>query len=80
MPTYNYTCPSHGTFSAHAAMADYDAPQKCPTCGRLSERDLISAPQISTRNPRPKANKSGGPTGRQLKHAPGCSCSSCTGS
>lgn len=80
MPTYNYTCPTHGTFTANASMKAYKDPQNCPTCEKPSPRDFITAPQISTRNPRPKANQSGGPKGRELKHAPGCSCSSCTGS
>ncbi len=76
MPTYNYTCKTHGTFSAQASMAEFDAPQNCPICQKPSPRDLVAAPQISTKGGRPKANQSGGATGRKVKHAPGCPCCS----
>lgn len=76
MPNYNYTCKTHGTFTKSAPLAEFEAPQNCPTCEKPAPKDFISAPQIATKGGRPKANMPGGGKGRQVKHAPGCSCCS----
>lgn len=76
MPTYEYTCQQHGPFKATASLANFDTPQNCPTCHQLAPRNLMSAPLISTKGPRPKANQSAGHKGPKVKHAPGCACCS----
>lgn len=76
MPTYEYTCKTHGVFHAQAHLSEFDAPQPCPICNKPAPRNLIAAPLIATNGQTsPKAQK-GGHKGRKVKHAPGCPCCS----
>jgi putative FmdB family regulatory protein len=75
MPTYEYTCKKHGSFTSNASITDFDHPQDCPVCGIASPRNLLSTPQISFNGgKRPAAQKEG--KGVTVKHHAGCSCCS----
>ncbi|GJM03632.1 MAG: hypothetical protein DHS20C08_21330 [Rhodomicrobium sp.] len=75
MPTYEYNCKNHGSFTSNASINDFDQPQDCPECGIASPRNLLSAPQISFNGgKRPAAQKEG--KGVTVKHHAGCSCCS----
>ena len=47
MPLYDYICADCGPFKETAPISQYDAPCACPTCGTLSERNLLCTPQVS---------------------------------
>lgn len=88
MPSYDYLCAACGPFEARAAMADYDQPSACPSCGTSSPRALLTAPILArmdggrraafATNERsadsPRLHSKGGGAG----HGPGCGC--CKGS
>ena len=38
MPTYVFSCDTHGEFDAKRRMADRDEPAECPTCGNDCQR------------------------------------------
>ncbi|MEO0915141.1 MAG: zinc ribbon domain-containing protein, partial [Pseudomonadota bacterium] len=55
MPMYTYTCRACGDFNEMAPLSQFDAPCTCPTCGLLSERNLLSVPQVSNVTPLTRA-------------------------
>ena len=84
MPTYDYDCPSCGTFSLYRPMSEYDLAQNCPDCGTASNRVLVSvsavagmdaakrvAMAVNERSAHaPRKSAAGG------SHGPGCGCCS----
>lgn len=80
MPTYDYQCEAHGSFSALRSIAQRDAPCLCPQCGTPASRVLIAAPtfadmagevrQAHATNERARHE----PKLASRTHGPGCSC------
>lgn len=46
MPVYDYKCAEHGFFYELASMDDAAKPCACPTCGTLSGRVIMLAPEF----------------------------------
>lgn len=46
MPLYDYKCSQHGHFFELATMEDSAKPNACPSCGELSARVIMLAPDI----------------------------------
>ena len=46
MPVYDYKCRDHGVFHELATFEESDKPIACPTCGQLSARIIMVAPNI----------------------------------
>ncbi|MEM6589546.1 MAG: FmdB family zinc ribbon protein [Pseudomonadota bacterium] len=55
MPVYQYTCATCGSFEETAPISRFAEPCECPACGALSERNLLSVPQLSTLNSQARA-------------------------
>jgi putative FmdB family regulatory protein len=51
MPVYDYKCEEHGVFYGLASMEDSDKPMHCTTCGKLSPRIILIAPEILDMSP-----------------------------
>lgn len=45
MAIYEYLCPEHGVFEAHAPIGSARAELPCPACGAGAPR-IVSAPQV----------------------------------
>lgn len=82
MPTYDFHCEAHGSFSAMRSIAQRDAPCLCPACGQPAARQLISAPAFADM---PGQLRSAHATNERARHeprlasrthGPGCSCCS----
>jgi putative FmdB family regulatory protein len=81
MPVYDYDCRRCGPFSETKPMAEYAAPQPCPSCADPAPRAIFSVPAIAgmdaaartahATNERsahaPKSSKASG-------HGPNCGC------
>ena len=46
MPLYDYKCASHGLFHELVPLRESGDSHACPTCGTLSPRVLMVAPQL----------------------------------
>lgn len=46
MPVYDYKCLQHGLFNELATVDDAHKPMACPTCGQLSGRVIMFAPNV----------------------------------
>lgn len=82
MPTYDYQCDAHGSFSAMRSIAQRDAACMCPECGSPARRVLVTAPSFAdmpqqTRFAHATNERSRHePVLASRKHGPGCSCCS----
>lgn len=81
MPYYDYMCDDCGPFTERAAMAEFDSPCACPTCGEPAPRVLLRAPILANMD---GARRTAFATNERARHAPkstrshgpGCSCCS----
>ena len=60
MPVYDYLCERCGPFTDMRPMAECDAPNDCPRCGRAAPRAFLTAPLSSMKK----------------NHGAGCACCS----
>lgn len=67
MPLYDYKCPEHGIFHELATINEHDKPQTCPTCGSLSARIILIAPDILVM---PATKRKAHATNEKSSHAP----------
>jgi len=51
MPVYDYKCTEHGVFNDLATMEDAATPAPCPSCGQLSGRVIMLAPEFLDMDP-----------------------------
>ena len=76
MPFYGYLCEACGPFTALRAMAEFEKPSPCPSCGADAPRAVLQAPAIgggsSARTGVFRADDAARPSlGR---HTVGCAC------
>ena len=81
MPTYDFVCPNCGPFDRLLRIGERDAEQHCKSCGALSPRMPVAAPQIadmpSQRRKAMAANERSAhePARKRVsRHGQGCSC------
>lgn len=85
MPVYEYLCSACGPFTALRPMAEYQAPQPCPTCAAETKRAILTAPHFALMssskrkahavNERSAAEpRVGGAGAKGHVHGPNCGC------
>lgn len=67
MPVYDYKCANHGLFFELATFEQSAAPCPCPTCGNLSPRIVLLAPELLLM---PQAKRQAIATNEKAQHAP----------
>jgi putative FmdB family regulatory protein len=90
MPTYDYACPSCGSFDAIRSLAARNEPYACPGCGTEAPRVFVSAPRLACSSPEqrrafdtnersqhaPRSSRDTGESYGRLRHPAGCGCCS----
>lgn len=87
MPVYDYKCKDHGLFYELATFAESDKPCACPTCGTLSGRVIMIAPEmykmdkdikhghdVNEKNQHEPAYSTKARREEDEEHASGCGC------
>src|SRR5258708_5599468 len=85
MPVYKYLCKRCGPLPDVRPMAEWDAPQDCPECRRVSPRVILPAPNFfcmpSNKREAHATNERSANAPKTVSeykalHAPGCGCCS----
>jgi putative FmdB family regulatory protein len=85
MPVYEYLCEGCGPFTNMRPMSEFEEPDLCPDCGRVSPRVILTAPRFSClpadRRIAHSVNERSAHAPRTLdqykaSHGPGCGCCS----
>lgn len=79
MPVYDYACPQCGPFEELRPMAEFQAPQACPSCGEESPRVVLTAPGLALmeagrRTALATNERSANAPKRAGGHGPNCGC------
>jgi len=67
MPVYDYKCKDHGIFYELATLEDAEKPCLCPTCGLISPRIIMVAPEILDMSPE---KRKAAATNEKAQHEP----------
>jgi putative FmdB family regulatory protein len=67
MPVYDYKCVNHGLFHELATMENSAKPCACPSCGLLSGRVIMLAPEFQSMK---KDNRRAHAANEKAKHEP----------
>ena len=67
MPVYDYKCKDHGIFYELATMEESGNPSLCPTCGLMSPRIIMVAPEILDMSPEKRKAEA---TNEKAQHEP----------
>lgn len=67
MPVYDYKCTEHGVFFDLATVAQSSEPCACPSCGTLSSRVIMIAPEVLAMAP---AKRTAIKRNEEAKHKP----------
>lgn len=73
MPTYEYSCPGCGDFTAMRPLAEYQQAQPCPQCAKPAERVTLTGPGLGLFSSKGLGD-SGGRTLQSCAHPGGCRC------
>lgn len=79
MPVYEYRCDECGPFETIASMSKCAEPSSCPSCGDMSPRVMLTAPNVSfvsgaIRRAHATNERSADSPKTTKSHGPGCGC------